>query len=210
MARQPFSLPPYMQDSSAPARLATESLYSVPAPVKSNRKPKAYRKSRKSSTPHVVDLLLNETNHLAYAEAWPDESPVPKRVHRRSEFQNVAIRAAKIGVGASLLVVMGMQSLVKGWSKSEIWVKNAVHATLLTICGVHLLVSCVGMLGSVLQIQTEMPTVAGIYESHQKKNHSLKSQIKAAVRGEDAELMARNYFDMVNPDEVLLKVKTPD
>lgn len=198
-----------MPGSSAPARLATESLYSVPAPVKSNRKPKAYRKSRKSSTSHVVDLLLSESSTL-HAEAWPDESPVRERVHRRSEFQNVAIRAAKIGVGASLLVVMGMQSLVKGWSKSEIWVKNAVHATLLTICGVHLLVSCVGMLGSVLQIQTEMPTVAGIYESHQKKNHSLKSQIKAAVRGEDAELMARNYFDMVNPDEVLLKVKTPD
>ncbi len=208
MARHPISLPPYMQDSSAPALLATESLYSVPAPVKSNRKSRPARPSSKS---RVVDLLLNESHAHPLNEAWPDEHPLRRqRVRRRSEFQNVAIRAAKVGVGASLLVVMGMQSLVKGWTKSEIWVKNAVLASVLTVFGLHLVASCVDMLGSLVQIQTEMPAVAGIYESHQKKNDSLKSQIKQALSGEDAELMARNYFDMVSPDEILIKIKTPD
>jgi cell division protein FtsB len=194
------ALPPYQSDSTATQYVQPEWM-----PTASKSKLKARRRSRHSQ---VVDLLLAEGSSLPLpVDVWPDEAPLRQR--RPHHFSKVAVRVVKMGVGASLLAIMGLQTLVKAWTKSEIWVKNAVVAVALTLVSVHLLVSSFGLLGNVLNIHMEIPVLQGIYQAHQNKNTQLKSQIHRIQTGEDAELLARDYLDMVHPDEVLLKIQAP-
>ena len=208
MTQHSVSLPPYMSASTAPAMEV--DLLSSPTLERSAKGNVRRRSVRRAGQRNVVNLLLNEVS-LSETQAWPDEAPLlPARRLRKKDFsQNVAVRTLKLGVGASLLAVIGFQSLIKGWNQSEIWVKNAVKTLVFSLVFLYLLGSTVVLALGMLTVHQEAPVVQGLYQAHRVKNASLKSEIKRIQSGEDAEALARGYLDMVKPGEALLKIHRP-
>jgi cell division protein FtsB len=208
VAKRQTTLPPYMYDSAVPEL----EDYSLQQPVEPKAKPKSKalqerRASKKSSK--MVTLLLNEinANEANSVQAWPDEAthPLPKK----PKLKRATLQVVRLGVGTGLLAVIGVQQLIQGWMRSEIWVKNAFKALGLTLLAVQLLVSCVAMVTQVFQVNAEVPVLERVYETHKSNSTSLKSQIHRLHTGEDAELLARDYLDMAAKDEILIKIQTP-
>lgn|GEM_PF-6204016 len=210
--KQHSTLPAYMLDSTAKALdpAMVESRPAVkPSPNPARRKVRAVSPTKQKKNTRLVDLLLKEPARRVAnsAQHWPDEQPLHK-TSRRS-ISTVALNIAKVSVGAGLLTVSGVQSLVKGWMNSELWVSNALKAIGLSLVSVHLLISCIGIAQQLFTAHNDAPLVKGIYQEHKAENGVLKSQIERIASGEDSELLARDYLDMANPDEVLVKIKTP-
>jgi cell division protein FtsB len=204
------SLPPYLSESTAPSWQDVDLFPSLGSPaLKGSAKRKSRRRLLRRS--NVVDLLLNEVN-ASHTQEWPDASPfVPSsRPRQKKSFSNnVAVRTLKLGVGAGLLAVLGCQSLIDGWSQSEIWVKNAVKTVVFSLLSLYLFASSITLAMGMLTVHHEAPVVKDLYESHRVKNTALKSEIKRIQSGEDAEALARGYLDMVKVGEVLLKIQAP-
>jgi hypothetical protein len=210
---QHTALPAYMLDSSAKAldsaMPAVESRPAAKPAQRSARNPKvrAVSPAREKKNTRLVDLLLKEPARSSNPQHWPDEQPL--RTTKRRSVRNVALNVAKVTVGAGLLTISGAQSLVKGWMNSELWVSNALKAIGLSLVSLHLLVSCIGIVNQLWSAHHDTPVVRSIYQEHKADNGVLKSKIGRIQSGEDSELLARDYLDMANPDEVLVKIQTP-
>jgi cell division protein FtsB len=198
-----------MYDSAAPD---LEERYTLPQPSEPKAKPKGKalqerRTTRKNS--RMVTLLLNEANVASQqnTEVWPDDASVAQPI--KPKLKRATLQVVRLGVGTGLLAIIGVQQLVQGWVRSEIWVKNAFKALGLTLLAVQLLVSCVAMVSQVFQVNAEVPALERVYETHKSNSASLKSQIHRLNTGEDAELLARDYLDMAAKDEILIKIQTP-
>jgi cell division protein FtsB len=212
VAKQQSSLPAYMfEPSSAALRVVSPepSRPDVPSVAESATKvaPKARAKSTKASRRALpmVELFLKEKT-AAKPMSWPDDQPLPRA---QKPLQQAAANVVKLSVGAGFLAVSGVQTLVKGWMRSEIWVRNAIVSIALSLVTVQLAVSCLGVLNQVATVQHDKPVVQSLFNKQKAHNQTLKSQITRIQSGEDAELLARDYLDMARPDEVLIKIQTP-
>lgn len=183
---------------------ASVALPKLAPPRRSSAKRKAisFASSQVTNPSRMVMKLVNEP---AIEGAWPDELPLALPAKWQQRTQNQA-RSAWL---RDMLVIslMATRTVVNAFTHSEPWVYKALQASVIGILCLNILLGCVNVGHQLFMASVQRPYAEQLATETKTRHTEIEQSLIALKKGEGVEMLARGYMDMVEPNQVLVKIR---
>ncbi len=165
------------------------------------KKTLAFASSQPANPSRLAMRLVNEP---AIEGAWPDEAPfaLPKWQKRtQGQSRSAWLREAVI------IGLMATRTVVNAFTHSEPWVYKALQASAVGILCLNIFFGCINVGHQLIMASVQRPYAEQLANETKSRHHEIEQSLVALKKGEGVEMLARGYMDMVEPNQVLVKVR---
>lgn len=134
--------------------------------------------------------------------AWPDEQPLPAYAPKGQTRQRSDWFREAVFVG-----VIAARSVVNAFTHSEPWVYKALQSAVVGILCLNILMGCINVGHQLLQASFQLPYAQQLAAETQTHHKDIEQSLTSLKKGEGVEMLARGYMDMVEPNQVLVKIR---
>jgi hypothetical protein len=197
--------PPLLEASIAP-----EAKTDVVAPPKltpprrrTTKKKVSFSSSRVVTPSRMAMRLVNEPTIEGF---WPDQLPLalPAWQQRTQQQGKPRLQWLQSAVVVSLLAT---RSFVNAFAQSEPWVYKALQTGVVGILCLNVLAGCINIGHQLTMAMVQRPYAEQLALETQVRHSEIEQSLVSLKKGEGVEVLARGYMDMVEPNQVLVKVR---
>ena len=165
------------------------------------RKAVSFASSQPNNPSRMAMKLVNEP---AVEGAWPDEQPfaLPKWQQRtQGQARSAWLRDTLV------ISLMATRTVVNAFTHSEPWVYKALQAGVVGVLCLNILLGCINVGHQLIMASVQRPYAEQLASETKTRHHEIEQSLVALKKGEGVEMLARGYMDMVEPNQVLVKVR---
>jgi hypothetical protein len=153
-------------------------------------------------------MAMKLVNEPAIEGAWPDEVPLPAPHHKAKWQQRTkqSVRSAWLK-DTVVISLMATRTIVNAFTQSEPWVYKAMQAGVITVLCVNILLGCINVGHQLILASVQRPFAQQLANETKTRHHEIEQSLMVLKKGEGIEMLARGYMDMVEPNQVLVKIR---
>jgi hypothetical protein len=182
---------------------ATVVLPKLAPPLRTTRKKNkvSFLGSQPANPSRMAMSLVNEPS---IEGAWPDQTPfvLPKWQQRVQGQSRSAWLRDTVVIG-----LLATKTVVNAFTQSEVWVYKALQASVVGVLCLNIFLGCINIGHQLIVASIQKPYAEQLASETKSRHHEIDQSLIALKKGEGVEMLARGYMDMVEPNQVLVKVR---
>jgi hypothetical protein len=187
------------------ATVSSTTVKSVPklAPPKKPI-PKRAKKGRFLNSRSVLPsrMAMKLVSEPIIEGAWPDEQPLPAYAPKGQTKERADWVRDSVLIG-----LMATRSVVNAFTHSEPWVYKALQSAIVGVLCLNILMGCINVGHQLVQASFQLPYAQQLAAETQTHHKDIEQSLTSLKKGEGVEMLARGYMDMVEPNQVLVKIR---
>jgi hypothetical protein len=108
---------------------------------------------------------------------------------------------------AVVIGLLATKTVVNAFTHSEPWVYKALQASVVGVLCLNIFLGCINVGHQMIMASVQKPYAEQLASETKSRNHEIDQSLIALKKGEGVEMLARGYMDMVEPNQVLVKVR---